>query len=101
MELLGVLVLVRPFQVEDRGALRAVLGGWRVEFVARVAHDWFEVVMVFAGWFEVVLAQDRVVRVLVDEVAVRAEHARVWCPAEVAFCHAFVHQPLGKEVCRS
>ena len=42
-------------------------------------------------------AQDGVVRVLVDEVAVRAEHAAVRGPAEVTLGLAFVHESLGEE----
>lgn len=49
VELLGVLVLVCAFEVEDGVAFRAVLGSWWVEFFAGVARDGLELVVVFGG----------------------------------------------------
>src|ERR1035438_9193524 len=88
--------LVGFLEVEDGAAFDAVVGLWRVELLAVRADPGEEFFRFLLYWGEVVLPEDGVVRVLVDEVAVRGEHVAVWCPSEELLCLLFVEDAVGR-----
>lgn len=87
-------MLVRLLKVQDSPALRAVVGLGLVEFAAHTTLYGREVFSSLLEWGEVIFPEDGVVCVLVDEVAVRAEHSAVRGPAEVALRLALVEDPV-------
>ena len=99
LQIMKLLVLVRPMQIENGVALLAILGVRRIELVADAADDRLKLTLALLMWREAILAKDGVVHIGVDEVRVRAAgHVAIRRPAEVEFRLLLVHDCVREDV---